>query len=119
MTAVARCLSLRVPQVVLGQTVVSRLPDVVRLGSGAEAATEEMRRLLLLVLGCAVQCSCKQKVVDNIKLMDYQTQHAIVECIQQVSPGYYVIITPFGMLFTAVFTAGRLEHNTSVRRRQN
>ena len=72
-------------QVVLGQTVVSRLPDVVRLGSEAEAATDEMRRLLLLVLGCAVQCSCKQQVVDNIKLMDYQTQHAIVECIQQVS----------------------------------
>ena len=79
---------------VLGQTVVSRLPDVVRLGSEAEAATDEMRRLLLLVLGCAVQCSCKQKVVDNIKLMDYQTQHAIVECIQQVSRGlrYYCAI---------------------------
>ncbi|XP_043226429.1 girdin-like [Amphibalanus amphitrite] len=72
-------------EVVLSQTVVSRLPDVVRLGSEAEAATDEMRRLLLLVLGCAVQCSCKQKVVENIKLMDYETQHAIVECIQQVT----------------------------------
>ena len=51
----------------------------------AEAALEELRKALLLILGCAVQCERKEQFIDNIKSLDIGTQHAIVEYIKEVS----------------------------------
>ena len=63
------------------------LPDIVKLGREPEskAGVENMRLLLLLLLGCAVQCPNKEVFIDRIKQMDVDTQHAIVDCIKQVS----------------------------------
>ncbi|XP_069946272.1 girdin isoform X1 [Cherax quadricarinatus] len=74
-------------QEVLTQTVVLRLPDVVKLSRAGEspAGVQELRHLLLLVLGCAVQSPRKEDIIDNIKKLDLDTQHCIVECIKEVT----------------------------------
>jgi len=73
---------------VLGQLILVRLPDPVTLGRDpdAESSLAGMELLLLLVLGCAVQGPSKQVVIEDIKKLPLATQHAIVECIQQVIP---------------------------------
>ncbi|XP_042859655.1 girdin-like isoform X2 [Penaeus japonicus] len=74
-------------QDVLNQSVVLRLPDVVKVSRAGEGAAgvPEVRQLLLLVLGCAVQSPRKEDVIDNIKKLDLDTQHSIVECIKEVT----------------------------------
>jgi hypothetical protein len=59
----------------------------VKLGRepGSKAGVENMQLLLLLLLGCAVQCPNKETFIDRIKLLDVPVQHAIVDCIRQVS----------------------------------
>ena len=46
---------------------------------------EELRKVLLLILGCAVQCERKEQFIDNIKMLDISTQHGIVEFIKEVT----------------------------------
>ena len=49
------------------------------------AAQEALQQMLLLILGCAVQCDQKEKFIDDIKRLDIYTQQAIVDYIKQVS----------------------------------
>uniref|UniRef100_A0A4W5N357 Coiled-coil domain containing 88C n=1 Tax=Hucho hucho TaxID=62062 RepID=A0A4W5N357_9TELE len=46
---------------------------------------EEVKRLLLLILGCAVQCERKEEIIEKIKLLDIERQAAIVYHIQEVT----------------------------------
>uniref|UniRef100_A0A674BIY8 Coiled-coil domain containing 88C n=1 Tax=Salmo trutta TaxID=8032 RepID=A0A674BIY8_SALTR len=46
---------------------------------------EEVKRLLLLILGCAVQCERKEEIIEKIKLLDIEKQEAIVSHIQEVT----------------------------------
>lgn len=72
----------------MGQTLVLRLPDVIKIASNPSdesSSCEEMRVLLLLLLGCAVQCDRKEHFIDGIKQLDINVQHSIVECIQQIT----------------------------------
>uniref|UniRef100_A0A8C2ZB15 Coiled-coil domain containing 88C n=1 Tax=Cyclopterus lumpus TaxID=8103 RepID=A0A8C2ZB15_CYCLU len=46
---------------------------------------EQLKRLLLLILGCAVQCERKEEMIEKIKLLDIETQAAIVSHIQEVT----------------------------------
>lgn len=64
--------------------LVLKLPDTVNLGKEPQLYVAEMKLLLLLLLGCAVQCPNKEKFITNIKTLDVDTQLAIVECIKQV-----------------------------------
>ena len=57
----------------------------------AEKARKELQRVLLLVLGCAVQCERKEEFIGNIKQLDIGIQHAIVENIQEVSDNNIVL----------------------------
>jgi hypothetical protein len=68
------------------------VPDCVKLGRepDSKAGVENMQLLLLLLLGCAVQCPNKETFIDRIKQLDVQVQHAIVDCIKQVSLSYSV-----------------------------
>lgn len=43
-----------------------------------------MNKVLLLLLGCAVQSERKQQFIDRIKDMEVQLQAAIAEQIQKV-----------------------------------
>jgi len=44
----------------------------------------ELGRVLLLVLGCAVQSDEREQFIDNIRRLDVDVQRAIVDAIQQV-----------------------------------
>lgn len=51
-----------------------------------DTSFEELKKALLLVLGCAVQCERKEHFIEKIKTLDIKVQHAIVEHIKEVSP---------------------------------
>ncbi|XP_066574965.1 coiled-coil domain containing 88A isoform X2 [Amia ocellicauda] len=71
----------------LQQLILMPLPNVAVLGRDplTEAAVEELRRLLLLLLGCAVQCERKEEFIQQIQSLDIETQAAIATCIQEVT----------------------------------
>ncbi|XP_062249558.1 coiled-coil domain containing 88A [Platichthys flesus] len=71
----------------LQQLILMSLPNVAILGQNplTEAAVEELRRLLLLLLGCSVQCEKKETFIQQIQSLDIETQAAIASCIQQVT----------------------------------
>ncbi|XP_016350498.1 girdin-like [Sinocyclocheilus anshuiensis] len=75
-------------QETLQQLVVMSLPDVLVLGRTplSEQGLEEMRKILLLLLGCAVQCNRKEEYIDRIQTLDFDMQAAIAAHIQE-SPG--------------------------------
>uniref|UniRef100_A0A671QQ95 Girdin-like n=1 Tax=Sinocyclocheilus anshuiensis TaxID=1608454 RepID=A0A671QQ95_9TELE len=52
----------------------------------SEQGLEEMRKILLLLLGCAVQCNRKEEYIDRIQTLDFDMQAAIAAHIQE-SPG--------------------------------
>jgi hypothetical protein len=45
---------------------------------------EEMKKVLLLLLGCAVQSDKREEFVERIKQLELSLQEAIVEQIQKV-----------------------------------
>lgn len=59
----------------------------------SRAGLEEMRLLLTLLLGAAVQCPNKQFFIVGIKELDLDTQHAIVELIKQVTDNQSLVLT--------------------------
>lgn len=64
--------------------LILKLPDTTNLGKEPELYIADTKLLLLLLLGCAVQCSNKEKFITKIKTLHVDTQLAIVECIKQV-----------------------------------
>lgn len=81
------------------------VPDCVKLGREPEskAGVENMQLLLLLLLGCAVQCPNKETFIDRIKQLDVQVQHAIVDCIRQVSLSYLVYYSDSALIEFILF----------------
>lgn len=80
----------------MGQTVVS-LPDCVSLGRApaSETALEQLKLLLLLLLGCAVQGPTKEHFIARIKELPVDAQHDIVECIKQVNSKIFQLNAAF------------------------
>lgn len=54
---------------------------------------EQMKLLLTLLLGAAVQCPNKQIFIGRIKELTVDTQHAIVELIKQVTDNHTLVIS--------------------------
>jgi len=71
----------------LQQLVLLRSPDVVSIARDPQSdeAAEELNRILLLMLGCAVQCENKEHFIERIKEMDLEVQKSLVEYIQQIT----------------------------------
>uniref|UniRef100_A0A7N8WPU4 Coiled-coil domain containing 88C n=1 Tax=Mastacembelus armatus TaxID=205130 RepID=A0A7N8WPU4_9TELE len=71
----------------LQQLIVMPLPNILWIAKDPISAKsmEELKRLLLLILGCAVQCERKEEMIEKIKLLDIETQAAIVCHIQEVT----------------------------------
>ncbi|XP_046884675.1 girdin isoform X1 [Hypomesus transpacificus] len=71
----------------LQQLVMMPLPNVLVLGRNplSEQGLEEMRKLLLLLLGCAVQCEKKEEYIERIQSLDFDTKAAIAAHIQEVT----------------------------------
>ena len=71
----------------LGQTLVVKLPETLSIchEPPLEHSLAEMEKLLLLILGAAVQCSHKEDLIGSIKNLPIETQHAFVEKIKEVT----------------------------------
>ncbi|XP_029453658.1 protein Daple isoform X2 [Rhinatrema bivittatum] len=74
-------------QEVLQQLIVMNLPNVLLIGKDplSGKSMDEMKKVLLLMLGCAVQCERKEELIERIKQLDIETQAAIVTHIQEVT----------------------------------
>uniref|UniRef100_A0A8C9XV98 Coiled-coil domain containing 88Aa n=1 Tax=Sander lucioperca TaxID=283035 RepID=A0A8C9XV98_SANLU len=55
------------------------------LFSPSEQSLEEMKKLLLLLLGCAVQCEKKEEYIERIRSLDFDTKAAIAAHIQELT----------------------------------
>ncbi|XP_038146667.1 girdin-like isoform X1 [Cyprinodon tularosa] len=71
----------------LKQLIMIPLPDVLLLGRTpyCEQSLEEMKKLLLLLLGCAVQCEKKEEYIERIQTLDFDTKAAIAAHIQELT----------------------------------
>lgn len=78
----------------MGQVVVT-LPDCVTLGRSpaSQAALEQLKLLVLLLLGCAVQGPTKELFITRIKQLSVDEQHDIVQCIKQVTEDQNYVLT--------------------------
>uniref|UniRef100_A0AAV2MJK6 HOOK N-terminal domain-containing protein n=2 Tax=Knipowitschia caucasica TaxID=637954 RepID=A0AAV2MJK6_KNICA len=78
----------------LQQLILMPLPNVAILGQDplTEAAVEELRHLLLLLLGCAVQCENKEIFIQQIQSLDNETQATIASCIQEVTQDPHMVL---------------------------
>uniref|UniRef100_A0A8C2WA55 HOOK N-terminal domain-containing protein n=1 Tax=Cyclopterus lumpus TaxID=8103 RepID=A0A8C2WA55_CYCLU len=69
------------------QLIMIPLPNVLLLGRTpySEQSLEEMKKLLLLLLGCAVQCEKREEYIERIQTLDFDTKAAIAAHIQEVT----------------------------------
>ncbi|ROL41658.1 Girdin [Anabarilius grahami] len=74
-------------QETLHQLIMMSPPNVLLLGKNplCEEGLEEIRKLLLLLLGCAVQCERKEEYIEKIQCLDFDTKAAIAAHIQEVT----------------------------------
>nr|XP_023683877.1 girdin isoform X3 [Paramormyrops kingsleyae] len=74
-------------QETLQQLIMMPLPDVLVLGRNplTEQGLDEVKKLLLLLLGCAVQCEKKEEYIEKIQTLDFDTKAAIASHIQEVT----------------------------------
>ncbi|KAM9511331.1 uncharacterized protein ACWYII_045825 isoform 3-T3 [Salvelinus alpinus] len=70
----------------LQQLILMPLPNIAILGQDPLTVIRVVSmRLLLLLLGCAVQCERKETFIQQIQSLDIETQTAIANCIQEVT----------------------------------
>ncbi|XP_052639935.1 girdin isoform X13 [Harpia harpyja] len=71
----------------LQQLIMMSLPNVLIIGKNpfSETGTEEIKKLLLLLLGCAVQCQKKEEFIERIQGLDFDTRAAVAAHIQEVT----------------------------------
>ncbi|KAI5932334.1 Girdin [Manis javanica] len=69
----------------LQQLIVMSLPNVLVIGKNpfSEQGTEEVKKLLLLLLGCAVQCQ-KKEFIGIMQGLNFDTKAAVAAHIQEV-----------------------------------
>ncbi|CAJ1052660.1 girdin-like isoform X4 [Xyrichtys novacula] len=71
----------------LRQLIMIPLPNVLLLGRTpySEQSLEEIKKLLLLLLGCAVQSEKKEGYIERIQTLDFDTKAAIAAHIQELT----------------------------------
>ncbi|XP_029297581.1 girdin-like isoform X1 [Cottoperca gobio] len=71
----------------LRQLIMIPLPNVLLLGRTpyCEQSLEEMKKFLLLLLGCAVQCEKKEEYIERIQTLDFDTKAAVAAHIQKLT----------------------------------
>ena len=67
--------------------MVVKLPDTLAIchEPPVEKSLQEMDKLLLLILGAAVQCSQKEELIKSITHLPVETQHAFMPKIKEVT----------------------------------
>ncbi|XP_048791166.1 girdin isoform X17 [Lagopus muta] len=71
----------------LQQLIMMALPNVLIIGRNplSEPSTNEIHKILLLMLGCAVQCQQKEEFIERIQHLDFDTKAAVAAHIQEVT----------------------------------
>ncbi|XP_052532512.1 girdin isoform X10 [Tympanuchus pallidicinctus] len=71
----------------LQQLIMMALPNVLTIGRNplSEPSTNEIHKILLLMLGCAVQCQEKEEFIERIQHLDFDTKAAVAAHIQEVT----------------------------------
>ncbi|XP_021246320.1 girdin isoform X4 [Numida meleagris] len=71
----------------LQQLIMMALPNVLIIGRNpfSEPGTKEIKKILLLLLGCAVQCQKKEEFIERIQHLDFDTRAAVAAHIQEVT----------------------------------
>uniref|UniRef100_A0A670I2S5 Coiled-coil domain containing 88A n=1 Tax=Podarcis muralis TaxID=64176 RepID=A0A670I2S5_PODMU len=74
-------------QETLQQLIMMPLPNILIIGKNpfSEQGTEEVKKLLLLLLGCAVQCQKKEEFIERIQSLDFDIRAAVAAHIQEVT----------------------------------
>ncbi|XP_066932183.1 girdin-like [Clytia hemisphaerica] len=74
-------------QVKLQQLIIMKMPDILTVAKEPETelSRKEMTTILLLILGCAVQCDRKEEFIEHITEMDVQIQRGLVASIQEIT----------------------------------
>uniref|UniRef100_A0A803T3H4 Coiled-coil domain containing 88A n=1 Tax=Anolis carolinensis TaxID=28377 RepID=A0A803T3H4_ANOCA len=74
-------------QETLQQLIMMPLPNVLIIGKSpfSEQGTEEVKKLLLLLLGCAVQCQKKEEFIEKIQSLNFDIRAAVAAHIQEVT----------------------------------
>nr|XP_045003403.1 girdin isoform X2 [Jaculus jaculus] len=74
-------------QETLQQLIMMSLPNVLIIGKNpfSEQGTEEIKKLLLLLLGCAVQCQKKEEFIERIQGLDFDTKASVAAHIQEIT----------------------------------
>ncbi|XP_011447638.3 girdin isoform X2 [Magallana gigas] len=72
---------------VLQQLLILKLPNYQTIcrEPDKDISLSEMKKALLLILGCAVQCERKEYFIDKIKELDVDVQTSIVEHIKEIT----------------------------------
>eukprot|EP00118_Oscarella_pearsei_P004979 m.22136 g.22136 ORF g.22136 m.22136 type:complete len:1449 (+) comp28286_c0_seq4:324-4670(+) len=71
----------------LQQVIIMRLPDMLAICKDPEndESLYELEKLLLLLLGCTVQCENKEVMIQQIQRLETSVQHAVVSHIKEVT----------------------------------
>ncbi|XP_051867537.1 girdin-like isoform X3 [Pristis pectinata] len=102
-------------QETLQQLIMMSLPNVLVLGRTplSECGINEMKKLLLLLLGCTVQCERKEEFIERIKNLDFDTKAAVAIHIQEVTHNQENI---FDMQWMEIADISREDLHSSFRR---
>lgn len=99
------------------------MPDYLRLGREPyiKNSYDDMKLLLLLLLGCAVQCPNKESFIERIKTLPIESQHALVHYIKQVLNNFifltYVLVIYISKKFFIYFKDNRKSTNCNYSRK--
>ena len=74
------------------------VPDTYKLGRDPERHVAEIKLLLLLLLGCAVQCSNKEDFITRIKTLNVDVQLEITDFIKQITDDQDIVMTQESMV---------------------
>ncbi|EDO31530.1 predicted protein [Nematostella vectensis] len=71
----------------LQQLILLRAPDVVTIAHDpkSDVSLQELIKILLLMLGCAVQSEKKEDFIEKIKELDFEVQKNLVDCIKEIT----------------------------------
>lgn len=102
-------------QETLQQLIMMSLPNVLVLGRTplSECGINEMKKLLLLLLGCTVQCERKEEFIERIKNLDFDTKAAVAIHIQEVTHNQENV---FDMQWVDLADISREDLNSSFRK---
>ncbi|XP_060071604.1 girdin-like [Ylistrum balloti] len=106
---------------VLQQLLITKPPNVNIICRHPESDSSfvELKKALLLILGCAVQCERKEDFIDGIKRLDVDVQHAIVEHIKEVTDDTDCVLSMEPTEHLETYTEKMFNHLTRVLRERD